>query len=266
MATFKNNPYGLILRSAEWGQNIAGGTVYPFHYVTAPINCATYNDILIIGRKYGRPLRYAGGNLAPLVEPAPGSWEYTPMAETTATAVLLDGEYFYAMRLHVADTVGAPIEPPVFDDSMCLTGLVGPIMVDSDWVFVHSPEITGKTAIQAYNRTYIDICRTRADRPYDDSFFFIGEYGSFANDTNTMTTLHFIDSIHDDSLGTVSNAHPFVGFIDTVGRVADTTCDSLQKLGQPQWLSTYNGGVSFWSGISDGMNTMDSGAWVENKC
>ena len=263
-STFKGAPYSLILKSGEFGRNIAAANAYPFNYYDEPINCATYNNTMFIGRKYGRPLRFHG-NVAPLVEPPPGTWEYTPMAETTSTTNLLNGKYWYAMRakVYVWVQIGAWGWYPIYigyPDSLNLKNLSYEIQVDSDWVFVHSPEMRTTSRGWNYEATTIQICRTRADREPTDSFFLVGETTVY--DTSTMLSFHFIDSVKDASLGV------FCGFVDTVYRTLDTAnvdstvVDSANRLGCISWKSTkrISTGNAF-KGIAHGYDQIIDTSW-----
>lgn len=275
-STFKTNPYGYLVVSTEWGKNLVASTAYPFHYKTDPINCVTYNDMVVIGRKHGRPLRYVGGKMASLVEPPPGTWEYTPMAETTTTANKLNGQYYYAMRpkKFVPDTTA--IYPLLgfmkyigYPDSMNLSNLSYRVRVDSDWVFIHSPELIPTSNTYDYNYTSVQICRTRADRTESDSFFLVGEF--IVYDTVTgITTKHFIDSVKDASLGT--GIYVFAGFVDTVFRTMDTlntlngagyTADSAVKMGGIVWKSTIRASSgNKWKGIARGYKEIGDASWT----
>jgi len=277
--TFRSAPYAWILKTEEFGLNMVASNGYPFHYATEPINCATYNGTVFMGRKYGRPLRFHG-NVKPLVEPPPGTWEYTPMAETLSVDSvsknnLLNGKYWYAMRNKVISIATGP--PPEttwvfigYPDSLNLHALSYGVTVDSDWVFIHSPEIIPTSNMLNYDRTILQICRTRANRQPNDSFFLVGT-DTIYDTTTGYSTFHFIDSIKDSRFVASSDSpHCFVGFVDTVYRTQDTASgvwfggagDSALRLGAPEWKSTFNGGASnAWKGISKGYNTINDTSW-----
>lgn len=264
-ATFKSYPYAFILQSSEYGRNIATGNAIPFHYRGSGINCATYNDMMFIGRKYGIPLRFAGGSMEPLIDPGPGRFEYTPMAETTTTNNLLDGKYWYATRMAVYSTGGTPdsgLYFPPRPESLNLGGLYGPIIVDSDWVFIHNIQGPTSSATHDYDTLVFQVCRTKANGEWNDPFFVVKQctiQSTYLDTATAISAFHFIDSLKDDNLST------FAGFFDTTTRyysgISDMALDSIGMLGAINWITTDTIDGKFWTGISEGYESMDSGSW-----
>ena len=209
-----------------------------------------YNDIVILSDGKTPILRYNGNNADYLVYPRPGSPQFIVRSSHTPV-YFLHGNYYYSWQTTI------PCDNETYGP---LTGTSYQVHVDSGTVIIRDFNDLIATGACSFPRPYptgalpfLKICRTRANKQPTDSMFQIFIQASGL----TFETFELYDNIPDTSLMDSSGSlHPFVGFVDTVTRTADTTVDSSYRIGMLTWMNMSTDSVM--GGITRGLSGADS--------
>lgn len=279
------NPWDAVGYSNIWTDSIANlGSLYQFK--DADGHWDTWNNILVFSNGYNVPIRWSGSNMDELFSPPPGGFNLAPVLDTPSTDQLLDGDYYYSIRASEPHDTSKRV---IQDDSLYLSALSWRVHVDSGWMQLWDMPIMGTSNIPNVTDTLVwtssfQLCRTRNGASHTDSFFLIFEF----TDHDTTKSAKYTDTIPDESLGvnlfydggafvgvdtgdctgvcdSVQYRYRFIGKVDTlainhlsVPPLADTTTDSLYRMGQPQLLDAkFIAGAGATVGVGADLDTND---------